>query len=357
MDPVRGVHDNAAVALNDRAGRQVQVTPPFDVGHVAERTAHGDAGALVFLGGRVGEHGNLHVEQRRGDHLAEIRLVPLVIRVRDERHAGRQQLGTGGLDVDRLAGLLEAERNAMVEARVFARFELGLGHGGLERDVPQARGILLVGLTAFQIAQECLLGHALRVLANGVIGLFPIDRQAQLTPEFLELLLILRSELLAQFNEILARDRHLVLGLDLLALGALERRHEIRVVLERSVDAHTVVVLHTALGGQAVVVPTHRVEHLIAVHALEPGDDVGVRVREHVTDVQVPRDGGWRGVDGIDGLALAWIVERARAILIPDLAPLGFKAVHAHTVGECGEIGVDRIIFAICHRKKSKKLR
>ena len=245
----------------------------------------------------------------------------------------------------------------MVEARVFARFELGLGHGGLERDVPQARGILLVGLTAFQIAQECLLGHALRVLANGVIGLFPIDRQAQLTPEFLELLLILRSELLAQFNEILARDRHLVLGLDLLALGALERRHEIRVVLERSVDAHTVVVLHTALGGQAVVVPTHRVEHLIAVHALEPGDDVGVRVREHVTDVQVPRDGGWRGVDGIDGLALAWIVERVRAILIPDLAPLGFKAVHAHTVGECGEIGVDRIIFAICHRKKSKKLR
>ena len=180
-DPIRGVHDDAAVALDDRAGRQLQVAPPFDIGHVTEGAAHRDAGALVHLGGRVRENRHLDLEQRGVHGLAEILLVTLVVRVRDQRGAGREQLGTGGLDVDRRA-VLETEGDLVVEAGVFAAFQLGLGHGGLERHVPQAGRVLLIRLAAREVAQERLLRHALRVLADGVVGLRPVDRQAEGTP-------------------------------------------------------------------------------------------------------------------------------------------------------------------------------
>jgi hypothetical protein len=60
------------------------------------------------------------------------------------------------------------------------------------------------------------------------------------------------------------------------------------------------VVLHPALGGQPVVVPTDRVEHFLAAHALEPRDRVGVGERADVPDVQLPADRQRRGVDGED---------------------------------------------------------
>ena len=47
-------------------------------------------------------------------------------------------------------------------------------------------------------------------------------------------------------------------------------------------------VLHPALGGQAVVVPADRVEDLAAAHPLEPGDGVGVGVREDVPRWSAP---------------------------------------------------------------------
>jgi hypothetical protein len=62
------------VAGDDRAGRQLQLAPPDDVGEVTEGAAHGDAGALVRLGGRVRQHRHLDAEQRRGDGRAEERL-------------------------------------------------------------------------------------------------------------------------------------------------------------------------------------------------------------------------------------------------------------------------------------------
>ena len=40
-------------------------------------------------------------EQRRDDRLAEQRLVALVVGVGDDGHAGRQQLGPGGVDQQR----------------------------------------------------------------------------------------------------------------------------------------------------------------------------------------------------------------------------------------------------------------
>ena len=63
-DPLRGLGDDAAVAAHDGARGKLQFTPPGDVGQVAEGADHGDAGALVRLGQRVGLDLKLDVEQR-----------------------------------------------------------------------------------------------------------------------------------------------------------------------------------------------------------------------------------------------------------------------------------------------------
>ena len=350
LDPVRGIHHDTAVALDDRAGGQLQVAPPLDVGYITERTAHGDTGTLVHFGGRVRQNRHLDLEQRGVDVLAEVLLVAFVVRVGDQRGAGRQQFGAGGLDVDRGA-VLKAEGHLVVEAGVFARFELGLGHGGLEGHIPQAGGVLLVGLATGEVAQEGLLGHTLRVLTDGVVGLRPVDGQTQLAPQGLKQLLILSSQTLAQLDEVLAGNRHLILGVNLLAISAFKRRLEVRVVRQRHVHAHAIVVLHAALGRQAVVIPTHRVEHVVAAHALVARNHIGVRVREHVTHVQRTGDGGRRGVDGVDGLAVAGVAEFVGAVFIPDGAPLVLKSVHADLVGQRGEVGVDDG-FAFSHKAK-----
>ena len=118
--------------------------------------------------------------------------------------------------------------------------------------------------------------------------------QAHAAPQLLEDDLVLDGQALAQLDEVLARDRQLVLGV------GLGRRLERRVVRQARIAAHAVVVLHAALGRQAVVVPAHRVEHLEAAHPLVAGDAVGVRVGEDVPDVQGAAHGGRRSVDGED---------------------------------------------------------
>ena len=77
-------------------------------------------------------------------------------------------------------------------------------------------------------------------------------------------------------------------------------RLEVGVVGQRRVAAHAEVVLHAALGGQAVVVPPHGVEDLLARHALVARDQVRVGVAEDVADVQRARDRRRGGVDGVD---------------------------------------------------------
>ncbi len=44
--------------------------------------------------------------------------------------------------------------------------------------------------------------------------------------------------------------------------------------------------LDQALGGQAVIVEPHGVEHVFAVHALEAGDEIGLGVAEHMAHMQ-----------------------------------------------------------------------
>ena len=329
-DPLRGLAVQPAVAADDGADRQLQLAPPRHVGQVAERAAHRDAGALVGLGGPVGHDGDLDAEDRRGDGGAEQVLVALVVGVGDQRDDGGDQLGARGLDVDLVGARVEGD--PVVGAGVLPRLELGLRDGGLEGDVPQRGGLLQVGLAAGEVAQEGALGRRLGRRPDGGVGLLPVDREAERAPQRLEDLLVLDDQLLAELDEVRPADRDLPLRVGLL------RRGEVGVVGQRRVAAHAEVVLDAPLGRQAVVVPAHRVEDLLAAHPLEAGDEVGVGVGEDVADVQRARDGRRRGVDRVDALARRRTVEGVGLLVLPGLRPPGLEALQRRLVryGDAG---------------------
>ena len=323
--PFGGLAGQATVAADDGADGKLQLAPPGDVGEVTEGAAHGDARTLVHLGGRVRHDGHLDAEDRRGHGGAEQRLVALVVGVGDECHDRGDQLGTGGLDVDG-AAVGGVVGHAVVRAGVVTRLELGLGHGGLEGDVPEGRCLLEVGLAPGEVAQERALADRLGLLADGRVVLLPVHREAQRAPQLLEDLLVLLDELLAQGDEVRSADRDLLLGV------RLGRRGEVGVVGQRGVATHAVVVLHAPLGRQPVVVPTHRVEHGLPAHPLEAGDQVGVGVGEDVADVQAAAHGRRRGVDGVDVLARLGAVEGVGVLLLPPLRPRGLEALQRRLV-------------------------
>ena len=125
----------------------------------------------------------------------------------------------------------------------------------------------------------------------------PVDREPEPAPQLLELLLVLDHEPLAELDEVRPRDR------DRAASPGFSGGSNVGVVRQRRIAAHAEVVLDPPLGRQAVVVPPHRVEDLAPAHALVAGDRVGVRVREHVPDVQRPADRRRRRVDRVDLVA------------------------------------------------------
>jgi hypothetical protein len=154
IDSGRRVGVQPAVAADDGAHRQIQLAPPRDVGGVAERADHRDAGALVGLREFVRADLDLLAVERHRDGGAEVRLVALVVGVRDQSDAGGEEFWTGGVDLDRAVSVGSCERDLVVGARAFAVFHLGLRDGGAEVDVPEGRCLLAVGLAAGDVAQE-----------------------------------------------------------------------------------------------------------------------------------------------------------------------------------------------------------
>ncbi len=229
-----------------------------------------------------------------------------------------------------MRAISRVEGHAVVGARVVARLELGLGHRGLERHVPQPGGLGLVGLVASKVAQERLLRRRARVVIDRAVGDVPVEGLPETTEERLERLLVLDGQLVAQLDEVLARDRHGVAGAQALGVAAV-RRLERGVVGERGVTAHAVEVLDPLLGRQAVVVPADRVEDVEAGHPLVARHAVGVRVRKDVAHVQAARRGRRGSVDREDLRPVAGqrgvTVEGVGLLLGPYLSPLVLEAV------------------------------
>ena len=217
----------------------------------------------------------------------------------------------------------------MVGARPLAVLHLGLGDGGAEVDVPHRRRFLAVRLAAGDVAQERALAGAARALVDGGVLQRPVDRQAEPAQQRLEDLLVGLDEFVAQLEEVRPGDgdRPVVLR----RLTAERRLEALDVGLAR-VAADAVVVLDAPLGGQAVVVPAHRVEDLLAGHALVAGDRVGVGVAEHVAHVQRAADGGRRRVDREDLVTGGGAVERVDPVGFPYRGPAILDAIERRSV-------------------------
>ena len=258
--------------------------------------------------------------------------VALVLGMGHQGHAGGQQLGPGGLDVDGAVVAGPGEPQPVVGARELPVLELGLGHRGPEVDVPQGGGGALGHLAPPGQAEEAALGDPLGLLGDGGIGVRPVHRQAERPPQVLEDLLVLGGEPVAQGHEVGTRDGD---GL----LARLGRWLEPGVEGEARVAADPEVVLHPPFGGQPVVVPSHRVEHGPAPHALEAGHGVGVGVREDVADVERPGHGGRRGVDGEDLGPGGGPVEGVGAVLLPPGGPCRLEPFQPGLVGDAGGSG------------------
>ena len=162
--------------------------------------------------------------------------------------------------------------------------------------------------------------------ADGRVGHRPVNRQAKVAPQLFERLLVLHREPCAQLDEVRARHREWVLA------GFL-RRYERGVERQRRIAAHPKIVLHAPLGRQAVVVPSHRIEHGLPPHALETGDDVGVGVGEDVTDVQRAAHRRRRGVDRKDLGARPRAIEAIERIGVPALGPFLLETLERWLVG------------------------
>ena len=106
----------------------------------------GSASSCALIGTRTPKSGVI-------DLGAEERLVALVVGMRDERDARRDQLGPRRLDRDRRRrrrGLRELD--PVIRARLLAILELRLRDGRPEVDVPQRRRLDLVGVPLVQAA-------------------------------------------------------------------------------------------------------------------------------------------------------------------------------------------------------------
>ena len=325
--PRRGVGDEAAVPPDDPPRGEAELAPPDDVGGVSEGAHHGDPGALLGVGEAMGDHRHLHSEERAPRRGADQLPGARIVRAHHESDTRDHQLGPGGLDLDRPA--VTGEAQPVQRRRPLPLLELGLGDRRLEVDVPQHRRLLLVGLAAPQVAEEGPLRRPLGAVVDGGIAVVPVDRQPEPSPHPLVGGLVLDGEPVAELDEVAPAHR----------TGRVERAVGVGqsgLVRERRVAADPVVVLHAAFGGQAVVVPAHRVEDLLAAHPPVAGDHVGVGVREHVADVERAAHRGGRGVDGEHLGAWPRPVEPVGAAGIPALRPALLEAVEGRLLGDGG---------------------
>ena len=58
--------------------------------------------------------------------------------------------------------------------------------------------------------------------------------------------------------------------------------------------------LNQSLGGQSIIVITHRIKDIVAIHTPETRNEIGLTIRIGMTKVQIPRNRRRRSIDGIN---------------------------------------------------------
>ena len=156
------------------------------------------------------------------------------------------------------------------------------------------------------------------MIVNGCILLFPVNRQSELLPKFLEGLLIDLRELPAEFDKIRPAD-------DLGRPFRINSRFESRLVGEVGIAAHVEEVLHPAFRGQAVVIPSHWVEDIHSGHASLADDQILMRVAEYVSDMKRAAHRWRRSVHDKSFVSAAGRVPAVDPHFLPSRSPFAFN--------------------------------
>ena len=99
-EAVRRIGNDASVARDDGAHRQLKFSPPDDVGEVTECAAHCDAGSLVNLCKRMRKNGDFNIEQRCANCLVEVWLVSIIVWMCNECYARSKKFWASGVNKD-----------------------------------------------------------------------------------------------------------------------------------------------------------------------------------------------------------------------------------------------------------------
>ena len=245
----------APVRPQDQPQGQVVAPPPQHVLAVTERAHHHQPGPVFRVHVLVGQHRHLVAEQRhaRGGEPGVPGIGGMVV----QRHAGRQQLGPGGGDLQP-----GAEDDGVQPAGALQVFGVRLGQRGLVQRAPQDRVLRPPQVAGLVQGEEAGLGGPLAALVDGRVAQRPVHRQAQPPPQ------------------VLIPPRR-ALGLGQAQRDELGARHVGR--------PDPVGLLHVPFGGQPVVVEPDRVEHPLAPHPPVADDEVRLRVAHRVAHMQVRR--------------------------------------------------------------------
>ena len=236
--------DDAPIAADDGAGWQVEFAPPHHVGEVTERADHGNACAFVGLRKWVRIHADFHIKQWRSNGFAKQRCVALIIGMRHQTDAGRNQLRSRRFNNHITLGSVKCHR--VISPRAFAIFQFGLCHCGAKIDVPQSWCFLCVGLAARQVVEKRALRRAPRMLRDGRVQQRPIHRQPEAAEQIFKHLLVLSGEFVTQLDEVRPRHGHCTV---VFGWVTTKRRHKAGRIRQRRVTGDTEIVLHASLGG------------------------------------------------------------------------------------------------------------
>ena len=176
---------------------------------------------------------------------------------------------------------------------------VGLGDGRVAGGAPDGGRLLPVDeATAVQV-DEGPLADTARVLVNRAVAVAPVYGETEPLPEIAVLLLGLFTGCKAEVDESLTtyfRSGHAMRALD------------------------------QPFGGQAIVVETHRIEDVVAVHPPEAGHEVGLAVGIGVAQMQVARHRRRRRIDGVEGVASVR-VELVDALFLPQASSSGSRVL------------------------------
>ena len=207
----------------------------------------------------------------------------------NHRDTGGQKLGTGGAD-DKVSTPVDSEADVVEFAGPHVVYNFGLRHGCLEIHVPHRGSFHGVGHAFVHHLQKGGLADLSAMLVDGGVLEIPVDGETECAPQVFEGRFVFVSHGGAGFDEVLTAD--LKDGAFFPALGL-----PIGIVRHRRVALHSKQILNPAFGGQAVVVPTHRIADILALHPIVTRQQILVGVAEDVSDMEGAAHRGGRTVD------------------------------------------------------------